>query len=111
MQDAPRHDWPAFVRSVTRNATQPAISRKTGIDQGTISRWLNDERSTTPSARGAVTFARAYGLNVIDTLIVAGIISEDDTKRRARIKLVELVDVATDELIAELGRRAELGAA
>lgn len=105
------HRWAAFVRSTTSNATQPTISRRTGIDQGTISRWLNESRPTPPSVRAVVAFARAYKVNVIGALVIAGYITEADSRRRAPVQLVDLRDVPTDEIIAELGRRAEQGAA
>lgn len=118
MHDASRHPgeiapqrWSAFVRTTVGNATQPAIARKTGIDQGTISRWLNDERAAMPSARAVVAFARAYGLNVVGALVVAGYLTEADARRRSAVRVVDLRDVTIEELIAELGRRAEQGVA
>jgi hypothetical protein len=102
---APGARWAQLVRSTVGDASQLMISQKTKIDQGTISRWLS-ESPTTPSVRAVVAFARAYRLNVIDALVIAGHITQEDVKRRKRIQLVELGNVPTSELVAELGRRA-----
>lgn len=102
--------WAQYVRTISRGASQLAISRASGVNQTTLSRWMDERKPSAPSARAVIAIARAYKVNVLDALVEGGIMTEDDAKLRTR-RRVHLLSVSTDELIAELARRAEKGVA
>jgi transcriptional regulator with XRE-family HTH domain len=89
--------------------SQSAVARKTGIDQATISRWLNNSERV-PSPRAVVRFARAYDVNALEALIAAGVITESEAQLKTSTH-VDLSTVSTSALAAELTRRAESSAA
>jgi hypothetical protein len=104
----PQTRWSEWVERVAGNAAQSEISRRTGIAQTSIGRWRVGGK---PTAGNIATFARAYGVKVVDALIAAGLLTEEE----ARVPLVvtrhltaeNLAAMSTDELIAEHRRRAE----
>lgn len=98
-------DWTTYVRRIIANDKQVDVARKTGIDQTTISRWLNPERgSARISSQSVAAFARGYDRPVLEAFVVAGFL----TAREAGITPdlpPALEVVSSDELIAELNRR------
>lgn len=70
-------DWATFVKQHVGTDTQDTVSRRTGIGQPTISRWLRGTH-TTPSAPNVVAFARAYGIPPVEALVAAGVITSDE---------------------------------
>lgn len=98
-------EWNAYVRRVTGADRQVDVARKTGIDQTTISRWLNPARGHARiSSQSVVAFARGYQRPVLEALVAAGFITEQE----AGIvpdppKPLEIVP--SEELLAELKRR------
>jgi len=96
--------WTEYVLAVVQpGERQVDIARRTGIDQTTVSRWLNGEqRSITSTA--VAKFARAYERPVLEAFIVAGFITEDE----AGVKRSDLIDwtrVTDAEILRELRRR------
>lgn len=104
------HRWAFYVRRVSRDASQLAISRASGVNQTTISRWYDSDAPSAPSARAVVAIARAYKANVIEALVEGGVMTEADAKLRSR-RRIDVIDLSTDELLRELARRAEQGVA
>jgi transcriptional regulator with XRE-family HTH domain len=97
--------WIAYVVQHADGLPQAAISRRTKIAQPTLSRWLSGERE--PDARAVVRFARAFGLNVIEALVAAEVITDDEARMKPQRRLVrDASKLSTDELVAELSRRA-----
>lgn len=98
-------EWSTYVRRVIGNDKQVDVARKTGIDQTTISRWLNPERGAARiSSQSVAAFARGYERPVLEAFVVAGFLTE----REAGIvpnPPPPLEGVPSDELIAELHRR------
>lgn len=95
--------WSEYVRWVIGDARQIDVAARTGIDQGTVSRWLRDERASV-SYQAARALARAYGRPVLEAFTLAGILGADETGIHAPLVL-SLRDVPTDELLEELRRR------
>lgn len=97
--------WSEFVRDVIGDDRQIDVAKKTGIDQTTISRWLNPEIGTTRriSSQSVAAFARGYGVPVLYAFVVAGFLDEEE----AGVKVVEpkLADVSTAAMLRELMRR------
>lgn len=68
--------WAEYVQHHTPNETQGQVAARTGISQGTISRWLAG--SAMPTAQAVVAFARAYHINPVEALVAAGVITADE---------------------------------
>lgn len=100
--------WSEYVHDVTHGAPQREIAARTTLNQGTISRWLND-RHEQPGAAAVVILARAYGANVIEALVASGYITPEEAKLKARSR-INLADVPTSRLIRELDRRTKTAA-
>jgi hypothetical protein len=100
--------WRAYVRQVAGDDRNADISRKTGIDQGIISRWLkadgNPPAVTPPTARA---FAKGYGRPVLEAFTRAGILYEEETGISAEPLPVDWAMVSDAELLAEVRRRLE----
>ena len=111
-----RDKWRDYVLSVTEGDAQITIHRKTGVDQGTISLWLNPadvrrRKKVTPET--ARRFATAYKRPIIEVLLHAGILSEEEAGMRADPP-IPMADMPYDDLVAtlrrvalEISRRAE----
>lgn len=95
--------WADYVRDITHGDNGLAIQARSGVHQSTISRWYSDTNPQRPSAVAVVAIARAYGANVVESLVAAGFVSDDEAKlREAR---PSLRGVETSELMRELARR------
>lgn len=103
----PRDKWRDYVLSVTEGDAQIAIHHKTGIDQGTLSLWLNPTatrwKKVTPET--ARKLALAYKRPIIEVLLHAGILSEAEAGMKADPP-VPLADMPYDDLVAMLRRVA-----
>lgn len=97
--------WHEYVAKVIGTDRQIDVARKTGIDQTTISRWLNP---TTSSARRTsqtvAAFARAYQRPVLEAFVMAGFLTADEAGVPAE-PVIDLADVDSNDLIRELNRR------
>lgn len=78
-----RDKWRDYVLSVTDGDSGNRIHRKTGIDQGTISRWINPgQRRAGVTAESARKFAAAYDRHIIEVLVHAGVLTEEEGRLR-----------------------------
>lgn len=103
-------DWSTYVRRVVAGDRQTEVARKTGIDQTTISRWLNPNSQVSQriSSQSVAKFARGYGRPVLEAFVVAGFL----TKEEANLASAEPADLATIDdatLVAEVQRRMGIG--
>lgn len=98
-------EWSTYVRRVIGTDKQVDVARKTGVDQTTISRWLNPERGAARiSSQSVAAFARGYDRPVLEAFVVAGFLTE----REAGITPTPpppLESVPSPELVKELTRR------
>lgn len=101
-----RDKWRDYVLAVTNGDSQRAIKAKTGIDQGTISRWVSptQERSLL-EASTARKFATAYRRPILEVLVHAGVLSEEETGIRVNPP-ESLAETPTVDLILEIRRMA-----
>lgn len=101
-----RDKWRDYVLAVTDGDSQRAIKAKTGIDQGTISRWVSptQERSLLEAAT-ARKFATAYRRPILEVLVHAGVLSEEETGIKVNPP-ESLAEVPTADLILEIRRMA-----
>lgn len=81
--DAPQI-WADYVRAVvamtTPGADQTTIAKKAGTTQGTISRWMGG-RYLPDKAAPVAAFAQAYGRNVLEAFVAAGMLDEETAGR------------------------------
>lgn len=70
--------WSRYVTTVAGSHEQTAIASRTGVSQGTVSRWLS-RRYTPDKAAPVVAFARGYNRPVLEALVAAGMITIEDT--------------------------------
>lgn len=77
MHNADASQWADYVLRHVNGDRQPQVAERTGISQGTISRWLSGPQIV-PSAPNVVAFARAYGLPPVEALVAAGVLSPDE---------------------------------
>src|SRR4051794_24753341 len=98
------NSWTEYVMTIIEpGERQIDIARRTGIDQTTVSRWLNGEsRAITPAS--VSKFARGYGRPVLEAFVVAGFLTGDE----AEVKQSDVVvwqKITDGELMRELQRR------
>jgi transcriptional regulator with XRE-family HTH domain len=98
--------WLDYVLAVIPEGTrQVDIARASGIDQTTVSRWMNGEsRSITPAS--VAKFARAYDRPVLEAFVEAGFLSEKEAGIRVRAA-PNLAKISSDALMRELARRLD----
>lgn len=95
--------WAEYLAWVAGDDKQVEISAKTGIDQGTISRWRRDEGALV-SARAARAFALGYGRPVLEAFVVAGFLTEAEAQVQPPFQ-VDLDSISNEQLAAEVRRR------
>lgn len=91
--------WSAYVRAVSPRAErQEDIAAKIGVKQATVSRWLTG-KSVPDEGAPVAAFAKAYGRNVLEAFVAAGLLTEEDAGRglpvSSRRFLAGLRDAAT----------------
>src|SRR5262245_49331514 len=92
--------WREYVRHVAGEDRQVEISTRTGIDQGTISRWMREDQAPI-SPRSVRMFATGYRVPVLEAFIVAGFLSESEAGISAPRER-QWSDVSDAELAAEV---------
>jgi len=72
--------WRDYVESIVDGAPGIEISRRTGIDPGTISRWLNPKAGadTAVTASSARKFADGYRRSIAEAFVHAGLLTQDE---------------------------------
>lgn len=99
--------WREYVAQVIGTDRQMQVARRTGVDQTTISRWLSPNPTTlniTP--RAVATFARGYGVPVLQAFVVAGFLTEEEADLKEVMPMQPSLSlVAARDLAAELHRR------
>lgn len=99
-----RMTWREYVRQVVGGDRQVEISQRTGIDQGTISRWMRQENGETVSSRAVRLFALGYGRPVLEAFVVAGFLTEEEAGVKVPTE-VGWESVTNEALAAEVHRR------
>lgn len=93
--------WWAYVRHVAGDATQLEIAHRAGIDKSHPTRW---KQGFAPGAEFVVRFAEAYDRNALEALVAAEIITEEQANLR-EVRVTELSEIPSKDLLAELARR------
>ena len=92
--------WPEYVRRITRGHTQAQISKRSGVSETNVGRWLRGERGQ-PKPDTVIALAKAFGQPPAEALIAAGWLEPDDTRGNR----TPLSAYTYAELIEELRRR------
>lgn len=92
--------WWAYVERVTNNAGGVEIAHKVQFDPSAVSRW---KRGDNPRWDFVLKFARAYNRNVLEALVEAEFITEEEASLREIKAGVE--DLTTVELLEEALKR------
>lgn len=97
--------WWDYVLQNIEGSTMRDAAHKAGFDQSTFTRWKKGAR---PDPDFVLKFARAFHLNVLEALVKAGFITDDEAKlRQVETGGVRLRQAANEELLAEILRRSE----
>lgn len=105
--------WWAYVERLLGDDTPKDAADKAGFSRSNFTRW-RDGANAEPLA--AVKLARAYHANVVEALVAAGLITDDEAQlKEVRVGLREALETAeaqqlADELVARAERAEELSA-
>jgi transcriptional regulator with XRE-family HTH domain len=95
--------WTAYVRRVTEGMEPKYIAAAAGIDQSSVSRWLNGSPHR-PKAEKVVALARAMHQSPLEALVRAGYLDEAELGKPVTI-VQPLSALSDDALLAELDTR------
>lgn len=102
--------WREYILRVAEGDSQKEISRRTGVDQGTVSRWMNPKPGSTIGPENVKKFARGYSREVLEAFVAAGLVTKDEVG--VEVSARSLAQYSNDELIrilrnvtVELSRR------
>lgn len=96
--------WRNYVLRTVGRDRNVDIHRKTGLTQGTISRWLSfNTNHHGPSIEAIRAFARAYDRPILEALVAAELL----TKEEAEIPRADLRLVPDEAVLAEVVHRLE----
>lgn len=104
--------WSVYVDAVAprEQHRQEDIAEASGVTQATVSRWLNG-KVVPDRAVEVAAFAKAYGRNVLEAFVAAGLLSEDEIGRglpaSSRRYLAELRERSAEEEGARAAVRTE----
>jgi len=94
--------WWLYVQDVTHHAQGIDIAARAGIDNSHVTRW---KKGQNPGGHFVVKFARAYERNVLEALVAAEYITEEEAAlHEVRIGLDEF---NTLQLIDEVRERVK----
>lgn len=106
-------EWRQYVEQVIGSDRQIDVARKTGVDQTTISRWLNPrEKSIRLSSQAVAAFARGYDVPVLQAFVVAGFLTKEEANMKDADLVPDLQTIPDTAFAAEAHRRllaAKLG--
>jgi len=96
-------EWADYLRSGLRTAglQQADLARRIGVSESTVTRWVN--HGTAPTVERVRAVADALGLPEAEAMVIAGYGTGDTERVVVRTGAGELT---TEDLLAELGRRA-----
>lgn len=98
--------WWVYVLKVraARGLNQAETAAQMGVNPTVLSNW---RAGTGPSAQMVIKFARATEENPLVALVEAGYLTPEEAAIRTVVRFEDrLVNLKTEQLLAELGRRA-----
>jgi hypothetical protein len=98
--------WWQYVTKTIRKDTYSSAAKRVGVDKSAFTRWKNGAR---PDPNLVVKFARNYNRNVLEALVAAGFLTEEEADLREVDTGGTTLKEATDaELTEELLLRLRL---
>ncbi|AMO91624.1 hypothetical protein AWU68_1343 [Corynebacterium simulans] len=95
--------WWKYIAPVIGNMTMRDAAQKAGFNQSAFTRWKNGAKA---DPEFVVKFARAFDLNVLQALVEAELISQNEADlREVHIGGVNLTDASPRQLAEEFLRR------
>lgn len=96
--------WYQYVRKATTGMMAKEAAERMGVNPSIMSNW---KKGTQPSAKMVIQFARAVGESPLVALVEAGLLTPEEAGVRTVVRFEDrLVNLKTDQLLRELGRRA-----
>lgn len=99
--NVPAVTWSEYVRATIGSDQQVQAAKKAGVNQTTMSRWLNGGQAG--AAENIAGFARGYSRPVLEAFLAAGFLTPEEASARVTITRYEQPD--DDTLIALLTER------
>ena len=94
--------WYDYVLNVSDGLTAKETADRAGFDQSAMTRWKNGANA---DPKFVVQFARAFHRNVLEALVEAELITDDEADlREVRIGVR---DISTHQMLEELANRIE----
>lgn len=110
-------DFPVYLRNHMNrlDLSQTALSGASGVSQSQISRWLKGEGGV-PSVDNARSLAEALRRPLLEVLVAARILQEDEIKQRVDVKTSsarrglrpDLSTLSDKELLEEIRQRLQV---
>ena len=99
------HPWMRYVAHVARSDSQAEIARRTGLDNSTVSRWLNPSPRAVIGAAPATirAFALAYERPVLEAFVHAGFLEPEEAGLHTGP--VDWGQISDAEFLTEVERR------
>lgn len=97
--------WWEYLESLLNGQTAKEAAAQTGISASNFTRWKQGARADPDFV---VKIARAYKANVLDALVEADFITEDEAKLTEVAPTLDLAKVSGPDLIEELERRVDM---
>lgn len=102
--DEHRATWRDYIERhlVPYDRNVAALAAKAGLQRSIVSQWVN--KGTQPSLENARKFANGVGVPLLQVLVAAGLITEEEAKLRAAAP-PDAGKLSNEELVDELQRR------
>lgn len=100
---APTKWWSYLLELAGPNVKLGDIAARIGIDQSHLTRW---KAGYAPGVPFVVKTAEAYGRPAVEALVAAEVITEEQAELRT-VRVTDVSEISTDELLEELRRRVK----
>jgi hypothetical protein len=94
--------WWEYVQRVSAHASNKDVAAAAQMDPSAITRWKKGEK---PRAESVVAFARGYRRPVLEALIAADYITQDDLEPKAVQIHDSVTELSDSDLLMEMQRR------
>ena len=98
-------EWSQYVKQVMGRCNQSDAAELTGVDQTTLSRWLNQGSSGRISTQAVARFARGFNRPVLEAFVIAGFITAEEAGQAVDFLEVKIWTIPLPDLLDELERR------
>lgn len=97
--------WWTYLQNLMGDQSQLEAAKFIGISKSNITRWKDGARAAPDFV---VKVARAYNANVLEALVAAEFITEEEAKlREIKVGGIALSDASNRQLLDEINRRSD----